>query len=72
MIYIGNLILRTMVPEYFNNSLYFKSYGRFFRRKTHILPWYKDRSKHFLGRLSRSKTQVYGPQNLCSLLDRQI
>ena len=29
MIYIGNLILRTMVLEYFNKSPYFKSYGRF-------------------------------------------
>ena len=26
MICIGNLSLRTMVLEYFNNSLYFKSY----------------------------------------------
>ena len=31
MICKGNLILRTMVPEYFNNSLYFKSYMRFFK-----------------------------------------
>ena len=31
MIYIGNLILRTMALEYFNNSLYFKSYIRFFK-----------------------------------------
>ena len=29
MIYIGNLILRTMLFEYFNNSPYFKSNGRF-------------------------------------------
>ena len=30
MICAGNLILRTMVLEYFNNLLYFKSYMRFF------------------------------------------
>ena len=35
--YIGNLILRTMIFEYFNNSLYFKSYGRF-RKKTYLVP----------------------------------
>ena len=29
MIYIGNLILRTMALEYFKKSTYFKSYGRF-------------------------------------------
>ena len=34
MIYIGNLILRTMVFEYFNNLLYFKSYGRLLEKKT--------------------------------------
>ena len=42
MIYIGNLILRTMMSGYFNNSLYFKSYEYFFRRKTHLVLWYKD------------------------------
>ena len=36
MIYIGNLILRTMIFEYFNNSLYFKSYERFLEEKKHI------------------------------------
>ena len=59
-----------MVPEYFNNSLYFESYGRFLEKKTHLVPRYNDRSKPkvqrplkaFFGRLSRSKTQVYGPQ----------
>ena len=30
MIYIGNLILRTMVFKEFNNSLYFKRYGHLF------------------------------------------
>ena len=35
MIYIENLILRTMVLEYFKKSPYFKSY----------VPWYKDHSK---------------------------
>ena len=44
MIYIGSLILRTMVFEYFNNLLYFKSYGHFLE-KSHLVPWYKDRSK---------------------------
>ena len=51
MIYIENLFLKTMVFEYFNNSLYFKSYGLKVQR-------------HFLDRLSQSKTQVLGPQNL--------
>ena len=32
MIYVGNLILRAMVLEYFNNSPYFKSYERLFRK----------------------------------------
>ena len=32
MIYVGNLILRAMVFEYFNNFPYFKSYERFFRK----------------------------------------
>ena len=41
MIYIGNLILRKMVFEYFNNSNYFKSYGRL-KKKTHLVTWYKD------------------------------
>ena len=33
MIWTGNLILRTMMLEYFNNSLYFKSYMSFFVQK---------------------------------------
>ena len=32
MICKGNLILRTMVLEYFNNASYFKSYRHFFRK----------------------------------------
>ena len=36
MIYIGNLILRTMVFEYFNYSPYFKSYGRFTKNAKNI------------------------------------
>ena len=32
MIYIGNLILRTMIFEYFNNSQYFKRYGLLFSK----------------------------------------
>ena len=32
MVYVGNLILRTMVLEYFNNSLHFKRYGRLFSK----------------------------------------
>ena len=32
MIYLGNLTLRTMVIEYFNNSLYIKIYERFFSK----------------------------------------
>ena len=32
MIMIGNLILRTMVFENFNNSLYFERYGRLLRK----------------------------------------
>ena len=42
MIYIENLIIRTKVFEYFNDSLYFKSYRRFLEKKTHLVP-YKDR-----------------------------
>ena len=44
MIYKGNLILRSMVLEYLNNSLYFKSYERFLEKNT-LVPWYKDSSK---------------------------
>ena len=36
MIYIGSLILRTMVFEYFNNSLYFKSYKHLFRKNRNL------------------------------------
>ena len=43
MIYIGNLILRTMVSEYFKNL--FQVLWAFFRRKTYLVPCYKDRSK---------------------------
>ena len=32
MIKIGNLILRTMMLEDFNNSRYFEKYGRLFRK----------------------------------------
>ena len=32
MIYKENVILRAILFEYFNNSLYFKSYGRLFRK----------------------------------------
>ena len=43
-IYNGNLILRTVVFEYLNNSLNFKSYLRFLEKNT-LVPWYKDSSK---------------------------
>ena len=39
MIYTGNLIIKTLVFEYFNNSLYFKSSGRFKEKKTHLVPY---------------------------------
>ena len=61
MIYIGNLILRTMIFEYFNNSLYFKSYGRFLEKKTHLVPWYKDRSKNFWVGYPGLKPRFTGP-----------
>ena len=50
MIYIRNLILGTMVFEYFNNSLYFKSYGHFLER--YYLPGTicKDFRYHFTNR----------------------
>ena len=32
MIYIGNLLLRTMLFKEFNNSLYFKIYGHLFSK----------------------------------------
>ena len=42
MIYIENVILdlRTMVFEYLNNSLHFKSYERFLEKKSQLVPWY--------------------------------
>ena len=43
MICTGNLILRTMMLEYFNNSLYFKSYMSFLS-KIRILSRYKKKS----------------------------
>ena len=66
MIYKGNLILRTMVFEYLNNSLYFKGYLHFLEKKhfsTMVQRYLKTKCtktaiKIFLGRVSRIKYQV--------------
>ena len=36
VIFIGNLILRTMMLEYFNNSLYFISYKHLFSKNRNL------------------------------------
>ena len=52
MIYIGNLIIRTMVFKEFNNSLYFKRYGHLFyinRFLYHGTKTVQNKGKNFFG-----------------------
>ena len=62
MIWAGNLILRTMVLEYFNKSLYFKSYMSFLVK----IGFYPDTKKsaengHFLQFRTALISQFFTP-----------